>query len=62
MMRVEHLQIRHQRLVAPRLAGLPLERADLAFHFLDDVAEAQQIRFRRLQFAQRFALLRFCIS
>ena len=59
MMRVEHLQIGQQRLVAPRFARLPLERADLAFDLLDDVAEPQQVCFRRLELAQRLALLPF---
>jgi hypothetical protein len=48
-----------QRLIAARLSRLSLERPDLAFHFLDDVADAQQVRFRRLEFAERFFLLRF---
>ena len=59
MMGVEHLQVGHQGLIAPRLAGLPLQRTDLAFHFLDDVADAQKIRFGRFQFAQRLFLLAF---
>ena len=58
IMGVEHSQIRVQRLVAPGFARLPLQRTDLPLHLLDDVADAQQIRFGRLQFPQRFALLR----
>src|SRR6267378_3133238 len=57
-MSVEYLQIRMQRLISPRLAGLPLQRTNLALHFLNDVADAQQICFRRLQLAERFFLLR----
>ena len=58
MVGIEHLQIRMQRLVAPRLSRLPLERADLAFHFLDDVADPEKIRFCRLQLSERLFLLR----
>src|SRR5438874_13640010 len=58
-MSIDYLQVRMQRLISPRLAGLPLQRTNLALHFLDDVADAQQICFRRLQLAERFFLLRF---
>ncbi len=58
-MSIEHLQVRMQRLISPRLAGLPLQRTNLALHFLNDVADAQQICFRRLQLAERFFLLCF---
>ncbi len=61
MMGVENLQIGQQSLIAPRFPGLPLERADLALHFLDDVANAQEIRFGCFQLAERFAFLRLCI-
>ena len=47
-----------QCLIAPRLARLPLQRTDLTLHFFDDVADAQQIRFGRFEFAQRFLFLR----
>src|SRR2546423_5937997 len=57
-MRIEDLQVGHQGLISSRLPGLPLERADLPLDLFDDVAEAQQIRFGRLEFSQRFALLR----
>ena len=50
---------RDQRLVAPRLARLPLQRTDLPLHFLDDVREPQQVRLGRLQLAQRLLLLRY---
>ena len=59
MVRIEDLQIREQRLISPRLAGLTLQRTDLALDLFDDVTDAQKIRFRRFEFAQRFALLRF---
>ena len=59
MMRVEHLEIGQQRLVAARLPRLPLERTDLAFDFLDDVAQAQQICLRRLELAHGLAFLPF---
>ena len=40
MMRVEHSQIGEQRLIASRLAGLALQRADLPLYLFDDVADA----------------------
>src|SRR5213082_2661649 len=58
-MSVEHFQVRMQRLISPRLARLSLQRPNLPLHFLNDVADAQQIRFCRLEFAERFFLLRF---
>ena len=58
-MRFEHAQVCVQRLITSRFAGLALERPDLALHFFDDVADAQQICFGRFEFTQRFALLRF---
>ena len=48
MVGIEHLQIRMQRLIAPRLSCLPLERAYLALHFLNDVADPEKIPFRPL--------------
>src|SRR5215831_3224005 len=47
-----------QCLIAPRFARLTLQRTDLTLHFLDDVADAQEIRFGRFEFAQRFFFLR----
>ena len=61
-MSVEHLQVRMQRLISPRLARLSLQRPNLPLHFLNDVADAQQIRFCRFQFAERFFFLRFVFS
>ena len=61
MMGVEHLKIGQQGLISPRLPRLPLERADLPFHFLNDVANAKEIRFGRFQLAERFAFLRFVL-
>src|SRR5213082_3678497 len=58
-MSIDYLQVRMQRLISPRLAGLPLQRTNLALHFLNDVADAQQICFRRLQLSERFFLLCF---
>ena len=58
MMRLERFQIADQRLIAARFAGLPLQRADLAFDLADDIGHAQQIRLRRFQLSQRFAFLR----
>ena len=57
MVRLEQFQIAEQRLIAPRLARLPLERADLPFHLADDVDDAQEIRLRGLQLPQRLFLL-----
>ena len=53
-----------QCLVSSRLARLPLQRADLTFYLLDDVADAQEICLSRFQLAQRLAFLRlvFCDS
>ena len=57
MVRVEHLQVGHQRLITPRLAGLALQRADLALHLFDDVADAEEVGFGRLELAHRLLLL-----
>src|SRR5438477_297756 len=43
-MRFEHAQVCVQRLITSRFAGLALERADLALHFFDDVADAQSVK------------------
>ena len=59
MVRIEDAKISVERLVAPRLAGLALERADLPLHFFDDVANSEKICVGRFEFAQRFAFLRF---
>src|SRR5947209_19832716 len=58
-MSIDYLQVRMQRLISPRLAGLPLQRTNLALHFLNDVADAQEVCFGRLQLAESFFLLRF---
>ena len=60
--RVENPQILENRLVAARLGGLTLQRADLAFDFLDDVLHANQVRLGVFQFAEGFLLLglEFC--
>src|SRR4029077_3878519 len=64
MMRLEHAQIRMQRLVSPRFACLPLQGADLALYLFDNVTNAQEICLSGFQLAQCLALLRliFCDS
>ena len=57
MMRIEHLQVGQQRLIAAGFAGLSLEGADLAFDLFDDVAETQKIGLRCFELAQGFAFL-----
>ena len=47
----------HQRLVAPRLAGLPLERDDLALDLAEDVREPQEVGLGLLQLADGLALV-----
>ena len=49
--RVERLELVEEFLVTPRLAGLTLERNDLAFDFLDDVGDADEVGFGVLEFA-----------
>ena len=50
-------QFLEARLVAARLAGLPLQRADLPLHLADDVGEADEIRLGVLELAQRLLFL-----
>src|ERR1039458_1115937 len=57
MMSIEHAQIGVQRLIPSRLSRLALKRSNLTLDLLDDVANAQKVRFRRLEFAQCLALL-----
>ena len=57
MMRLKHAQVGVQCLITSRFAGLALQRADLALHFFDDVADAEKVCFGRFQFAERFFLL-----
>src|SRR6516165_11763186 len=57
LMRLEHTKVRVQRLIAARFPRLPLQRADLAFHFLNDVADSQQVRLGCLKFPERLAFL-----
>ncbi len=45
------------RLVAARLARLPLQRADLPFHLADDVGEADQVGLGVFEFAQGLLFL-----
>ena len=56
---VQQAGVFQQGLVAASLGGLTLQRAHLAFHFGDDVGDAQQIGLRVVKLAQRFTLLRF---
>ena len=49
---VEVLQFLDELLVAPRLAGLALERADLAFDFADEVGHAEQVLLGAFELAQ----------
>ena len=55
---LEHAEIARQRLVAPRLARLPLQRADLPLDLAHDVVHANEIRLGVFEFPQRLALLR----
>jgi hypothetical protein len=57
-LRVQMLEFEHQLLVTAGLAGLALERADLAFDFADQVGHAQQILLGGFQLAQRLLFLR----
>ena len=59
---VEMLKFGGKLLVAARLAGLALERADLAFHLADEVGDAQQVLLGVFEFAQRLALLRLVLG
>src|SRR6266481_4827127 len=61
MVRLEHAKVRVQRLIPARFPRLPLQRTDLAFHFLDDVADAQQIRLGCLKLPECFAFLRLVL-
>ena len=54
---VEMEQLDHDRLVALGLAGLPLERTDLAFDLLDQVLDAQEVLVGVLKLAEGFLLL-----
>ena len=52
------LEFLHELLVAPRLAGLTLERADLPLDLADGVGHAQQILIGVVEFSQRLFFLR----
>src|SRR5207247_1058552 len=52
MMGIEYAKVRVQCLVAPRLARLSLQRADLALYFLDNVTNTQKICLGRFHLAQ----------
>ena len=54
---IDRLELVEQLLVAAGFAGLALERDDLAFDFLDDVGDADEVGFRVLEFAERLFLL-----
>jgi len=49
---IEGLELVEQLLVAAGFAGLALERDDLAFDFLDDIGDADEVGFRVLEFAE----------
>ena len=55
---VQMLQLLHELLVAARLAGLALQRADLPLDLADQVGHAQQVLLGGFQFAQRLFFLR----
>ena len=57
-LRVQMLQLLRNLFVTARFAGLALERTDLAFHFPDQILDAQEVLFGVFQFAQRFLFLR----
>jgi len=54
---VQMLKLRGKLLVAPGLAGLALERDNLALHLADQVGDAQQVLLGVFQLAQRLFLL-----
>ena len=56
---VQVLQLMGKLLVATRLAGLALQRADLAFYFADQIGNSKQVLLRIFQLAKRFLFLRF---
>ena len=58
-MSVEHPHIIEQGLITPGLGGLTLQRAHLAFHFRNDIGDAQQVGFRVFKFAQSLLFLTF---
>ena len=55
---IEMLQLLCDLFVAARFAGLALQRADLPFHFADQIGNAHKILLGVFQFAQRFFFLR----
>jgi hypothetical protein len=54
---IERLELIKQFLVPARLAGLALQRDNLAFDFFDDVGDADEIGLGVLEFAECFFLL-----
>ena len=59
---IQVLQFRGKLFVAARLAGLALERANLALHLADQVRYAQQVLLGVFEFAQRLFLLRLVLG
>ena len=51
------LQFSLEGLESPCLAGLPLQRTNLAFHLANEVLDAQEVLLGALEFAQGLALL-----
>src|ERR1035437_6992686 len=58
-LRFQMLQFVRNLFVAARFASLTLQRADLPFHFLDGVGNAQKILLGLFQFTERFFFLLF---
>src|SRR5687768_9729384 len=54
---IEVLQLGHESFVAPRFAGLALERANLPFDFPDQVRNPQKILIGVFQFTERLLFL-----
>ena len=54
---VEDAEVGEDRLVAAGLRSLALEGADLAFHFLDDVLDADEVRLGVFELAEGFLFL-----
>src|SRR5688572_13001621 len=52
------LQLKRDDFVPFGLAGLALERTNLAFHFANEIGDAQEILFGVFEFAERFLFLR----
>ena len=58
-LRLQMLKLNLNLFVAAGLAGLTLERTDLALHLFDGIGDAQKILLGVFQLAERFLFLRF---